>query len=945
MNFTVPVALLLLFGLPLIVWLGWPRVRFRRTRDVLSLLIRSLLYACLVLALAGAQIARGADKLSVVFLVDASDSISTAGRDSQLEYLRASLAAMTPDDQAAVVVFGSDALIDRPLSAVRDLTALRSSPVTSATDLEEAISLALALFPSDAAQRIIVLSDGAQTVGDAAAAASRAAATGVEISIVPIIQPALPEIRVTNVRAPETVSAGQFFDLGITVQSDTSAQADLTVLAGSAVVYRESVALDPGVNTFALTLQAGDAGFRDFRVQLEPESGADAFVQNNQLAAFSRVIGAPNVLLVAQDEGETDALSEALTTLGFTVDRVRPSGLPSTVVGLESYDSVIMANVPALRLSQQRMQTLQSYVRDLGGGLVVIGGPESYAAGGYFQTPLEESLPVEMRISDQQRLPMLTINYVIDRSGSMGTILPGNVSALELAKEAIIRSIDFLQPTDRAGIIGFDTDGLILAETQPVLNRIGLQTLVGTLGAGGGTDILAGMRLAAEQLADDPAPRKHIILLTDGGSDPAGLIDLTLSLNRDSDVTTSVISIGGGPEFLREMAEVGGGNYHEVSDVSQIPTIFTQETVLATRSYIIEGAFVPTIFANNPILEGITAAPPLYGYVASTPRQTAQVILRGNAPYFDPILAGWQYGLGRSIAFTSDATGRWGADWVTWDDFARFWSQAVEWTITEEASQNLETRIAMTGETARITVDARDDAGEFANGLLLNARVVPPDGSEAFTVPVRQTAPGQYEADFVPPGEGAYLVRLFGENQTGESLDTTAGWVMSYSPEYSAAGLSDGRMLLAALAAQTGGRDLTTEPSAAFLHNLQSRAGFTPAWPFLLLIAALLLPIDIAVRRLLITSSDLQRARAAVFGTGRASQATESRMSQLRQAKQRAETSRATGEVPASRPAESTAPRESGPLRPAAPTAPRSGSGSTASELLKRKKRDRDESA
>jgi hypothetical protein len=381
-----------------------------------------------------------------------------------------------------------------------------------------------------------------------------------------------------------------------------------------------------------------------------------------------------------------------------------------------------------------------------------------------------------------------------------------------------------------------------------------------------------------------------------------------------------------------------------VEGVEQIPTIFTQETVLATRSYLIEGAFVPSVFASSPILEGISAAPSLYGYVASTSRQTAQVVLRGPAPYFDPILAGWQYGLGRSVAFTSDATGRWGADWVTWADFARFWSQTVEWTITEEAAQNVETRIAMTGETARITVDARTDEGAFDNGLALSARVVPPEG-EAFTVPVRQVAPGQYEADFTPPAEGAYLVRLSGERLNGEPVNTTAGWVMSYSPEYSAAGLADGRALLASLAAATGGRDLTGEPAAAFVHNLPSRAGFTPAWPLLLLIAALLLPIDIAVRRLLITRTDLQRARAAVSGRGRASQATESRMSQLRQAKQRAEAQQRTGDIPAApAPGGQPAPPASAPARPSVP-APRSGSGSTASELLKRRKRDRDESA
>src|SRR5262249_13140223 len=155
---------------------------------------------------------------------------------------------------------------------------------------------------------------------------------------------------------------------------------------------------------------------------------------------------------------------------------------------------------------------LQTYVRDLGGGLIVVGGPDAYAPGGYFKTPLEETLPLDMQIRDQRRLPQLTIAYVIDRSGSMSMVGPSGVENIELAKEAIIRSLDFLQPSDRAGVLSFDTQGYWIAEPQPVLDRIGLQNLVGTLRASGGTDILAGMTLAGEAMQQEPSQRKHIIL-------------------------------------------------------------------------------------------------------------------------------------------------------------------------------------------------------------------------------------------------------------------------------------------------------------------------------------------------------------------------------------------------------------------------------------------------
>lgn len=918
MSFTTPLALILLIALPLTWYIGFPRFAYRRGRDVASLILRSVILLLLVLALAGAQIVRAADRLAVVFLVDASASVGANALPAMEDYIREAIQTMQPDDEAAVIMFGGDALVERPMNSVRDLAPLRSTPNTGNTDLEEAIGLGLALFPSGAAGRMVILSDGIPTVGDAEAAARRAAATGVEISYVPFTREAAPDIRVSDVRAPASVGAGEAFDLSLTVTADTATPATLSVFAAGAVIYREQVDLRAGDNTYALSLTAGAAGFRDFRVQVDPV-GADGFNQNNQLAAFTRVVGAPRVLVLSMPDAEADAayLASALEELGLTVDTAPPSALPIGVAALADYDAVVLNNVPATALSPQRMEALQSYVRDLGGGLIAVGGPDSYAPGGYFQTPLEETLPVEMQIRDQQRLPQLTIAYVIDRSGSMSAPSPSGVENLELAKEAIIRSIDFLQPSDRAGIVSFDTDGYWIAQPQPVFDRFALQGLVASLRAGGGTDILAGMRLAGEAMAQEPSPRKHIILLTDGGASERGLLELTRTLYEEFGVTTSTIAIGAGAAgFLDDMAQAGGGNYHVADDVATIPTIFAQETVLATRSYIMEETFTPALSALSPIMQGITAAPPLHGYVASTPKQTAQVILRGPEPFGDPILAAWQYGLGRAVAFTSDATARWAADWVAWDGFADFWAQAVRWTITEGTDANLETRVVMQGETARVIVDARDDEGAFLNGLALTGAVVMPDNSTQ-QVALQQVAPGRYEATFTPGAEGAYLLRVNGSGADDALYNQTSGWVMSYSPEFNL----DGReSQLTEIAALTGGESLADEPEAVFAHDLTARAASSPIWQYLLIAALLLLPFDVAVRRLLVTRGDLARVRAALSPKPREVESS-ARMTSLRDAKARAQQ-------------QTTAPSDASaapPSTPRAPDAPRPRPTRTAS--------------
>jgi uncharacterized membrane protein len=749
----------------------------------------------------------------------------------------------------------------------------------------------------------------------------------------------------------------------MTVEAEEATPATITVFADGAMIRTENVELQSGVTNYTLPLTASETGFTDFQVLVTP-AGGDGFYQNNELAAFSRVVGPPRVLLVSPSDDESHYLAEALGELGLTVDRVRPSELPIGIASLEDYDSIVLANVPATQLSTRRMDNLNTYVRDLGGGLVVVGGPQTYGPGGYFQTPLEEALPVESQIRDQQRLPQLTIVYVIDRSGSMSTIGPSGVSNLELAKEAIIRSVDFLQPTDRAGVVSFDVDGFWVAEVQPVLDRIGLQTFIATLQSGGGTDIMAGMRLAAQALQNDPSQRKDIILLTDGGADPAGLVELAGELYEQNDVTTTVIAIGAGAApFLADMAQAGGGNYYSVDVVETIPTIFTQETVLATRSYILEQEFVPAQSASSPIMNNINAAPPLLGYVATTPRQTGQVILSGPEPYRDPILAAWQYGLGRSVAFTSDGTARWASNWVGWEGFAQFWNQAVEWTITESASNNVEARVVMEGEQARVTVDARDDTGDFLNGLTLNARVVSPQG-EAINVPLQQVAPGRYEAAFAPDAQGAYFIRLAGGNDAGLAINQTTGWVMSYSPEYSLDAPAGN--LLQDIATLTDGESLAGSPNEVFAHNLTSQAALNPIWQYLLLAALLLLPFDIAIRRLLITRSDLARVRAWLFGEQQVIPETSERMSTLFGAKARAqktltaETSAVSSDTAPSRTVAALRSRrverqsggkaapevESPPRRRRTPTAtpapggaaPRTEGSNIAGELLKRRK-------
>ena len=898
MQLATPSALLLLIiFLPIVWYFGFPRHVFRRWRDITSLILRTAIVILLVLALAGLQNVQAVDKLAVVFLVDVSDSMGTTTQDDQLAYIREAVAGKTPEDEWAVVLFGDNAVPESDFSIVQVLEAFGSIPVTTHTDIANAIQTALSMFPPDASRRIVILSDGQATRGDAIARAQRASASGVEISYVPFFREPAPDVRITAIDAPSRVAESQDFDISVSINAEAPTPATLLIFSNGSLIHEEALDLQSGDTRYTLTQTSQFSGFLDFSAQIVVPNENDNFSQNNQLAAFSQVVGPSRVLLVTSDDEEIQFLLPALEQAGIIVDVIQPENLPINIPSLANYKSVILANVPATELSNAQMELLDQYVKDIGGGLVVVGGPETYAPGGYFQTPLERTLPVEMQIKDQQRLPQLTIAYLIDRSGSMGQVGRSGVPNLELGKRAVTLSLDLLQPTDRAAIGTFDTGGAWVAPFQNVNDKELLIALTNTIRSGGGTDILAGLRLVERDIVEEPSEIKHLILLTDGGANPQGLVELAESLFVDHGVTLSAIAIGQSPaNFLQRMATAGDGNFYQVQDVEQIPRIFTQETVLASRSYIIEDVFTPRLTGNNAIVDGMTSLPPLRGYVATTAKTAAQKILSGPEPFSDPILTSWQYGLGRVVAWTSDASSRWANEWVAWDDFSRFWGQAVSWSINAGANNNLETRIIMENDQARIVVDARDNNGEFLNGLVLTSSQLSPDGTSR-RIPLQQTASGRYEATFNPQTEGAYFLTINGDavlDEQDTTLTDVNGWVMSYSSEYITHAQDDS--LLARLADITDGNNLGEVPTEVFLHNLGDRQATTPIWEALVLIALLILPFDIAVRRLIITRTDINRARAYLSGRSTLQDERSERLEALLNVRERARESTSFGE-------------------------------------------------
>ncbi len=514
MTFTRPFLLLLLPIVAYFAYLGRPAGRYGRGRAWTALVLRCLIVILIVLSLAGIQSVHGGDELAVVFLVDVSDSVSEVERERALAFVAESLAEMGPDDRAALVLFGADALVERPMMGGGELGAVASIPRTQQTDLEGAIRAGVALFPAGSARRMVILSDGRPTLGQAEQAVRLAQAQGVQVDVVSLDAVLQDEAWLSELVAPDRLHQGEEFSLSVTARATTETEAVLTVLAGERIVAQEAVRLNPGDNTFAIPLAAGEPGFTPFRAYLAPI--ADAYPQNNGLSAFTLVEGPPRVLVVTADPVESDPLRAALQAAGLTVDQSSPGALVSDLAALAEYAAVVLVDTPAQSLSPRALLALQSYVRDLGGGLVAVGGPHAYGVGGWYDTPLEETLPVDMTIQDQERFPPMSIVVVIDKSGSMSAQESG-VQKIRLAGEAAARVAELITDLDEITVIAFDDRPVDVIGPLPGSQRDELIDQVIRLQAGGGgIYVLESLREALRYLADSDRPIRHVILLADG---------------------------------------------------------------------------------------------------------------------------------------------------------------------------------------------------------------------------------------------------------------------------------------------------------------------------------------------------------------------------------------------------------------------------------------------
>ena len=836
-EFTYPWALPALVGLPLVWWLARSAIALvTPKRRRLSWVLRCLVALCVGLALADLRWRNQTDRQEVVWLVDASRSVGQGAIEAAGKFIAAANQAVSIPRQS-IVAFAGQA------SALADAEALKklnpASVADTATDIQQALNFADANFPAGYNKTVVLFSDGVETAGDLARQFAGLRERGIRVHTVLVKPPDNPEVLVRAVTAPRTVALHEPFRVTTEIVSNREQTAQFDLFRNAVKVGTKEVTLHVGLNRFETNQSVNEGQIVEYVAQVRATQ--DTLAGNNSASAVVQSRGKSRILLLSDKPELSKPLYRALEPEGVELD-VRPaSGAPVDFADLQSFDLVIVDNVPATDLSPNQMKLMASYVRDFGGGFLMLGGDKAFGLGGYFRTPIEDLLPVRCDFMKDKENPSLGMLIIIDHSGSMN-----GQNKMEMAKEAAKSAVELLSPQDYVAVMAFDTTAYWVAPFESATDKAGVESKISTIQAGGGTNIASSLELAEDAMRSVPAKIKHVVLLTDGQS-VAGQFNELINRLVGGQVTLSTVGVGSDADqnILQQMAEWGHGRFYFTDNPQNIPQIFARETMMASKSSLQDSPFQAKVIRSADFLDGIPwdNAPFLLGQVLVKAKPTADLWMVSERG--DPLLATWRYGLGQGAAFTSDARNRWAGEWITWEGFSNFWVQLTRKLRRPAALKNFPATIAKESGGFRLKIDAVNEQGGFLSDLEGEAIVLGPDHSEK-KIPLELTAPGQFETFWPSKDPGAYYAQVV-LKRDGKAVEQQAVVAtLGYPDEYLLQPPDEA--MLRQLAAGTGGK---YNPGPAEILNGDPRTAEVQSelWPWLIGLALFLFVADVAARR------------------------------------------------------------------------------------------------
>ncbi len=738
MTLERPLFLLLLLALPAL-WL-WLARRGSRA----CLLLKCGAFVALVVALAGPWAEWSEQRLAVTVVMDASASMPRSARDRGQELLR-ELVRRASDAELRLVTFAESPRLHSVPRQAEKVAIPQHPGNVMGTDLESALRLTLGTFPERGARRVLLITDGNETRGQALTAALRARERGVAVHTLPAGGAARLPLRVDSLSLPQQVFSGERFTVSLGVNSLRTLSANISLTCQGRQIGAAPVELRAGDNQVDVEARITGSGVSLLEGRAAGEG--DERVLFSQAVAVRR----PRVLYVAA--GETTAhLADTLRRGQMDVETAPSFPLEAQP---ERWDAVLLDNYPDHRLPSAEHDALEKYV-SLGGGLVFIAGQNNARLAEQPRDPLEKLLPVR---GDPQPAPeeITAVVLVLDKSASMDGL------KIAMAREAGRASLITLRPTDKVGVIAFDSSFRWVVPLGPASDIARITALIGSISADGGTSIYPALAAGFQSIRQENAARKHIILLTDGWSTPGEFARLSQDAAQER-ITISTVGVGRevNRALLENLAREARGKSYFVENPEMIPQIVSGEVRELSASTIRERPFRPVLARPVEFTDGVDfgRAPRLLGYVKARARPGSETILRTDSG--EPLLVRWQYGLGRVVAFLSDAKNRWAAQWLGWNAYGTLWPQLVRDVCRRNRTVRAGVRPGVRQGEAVVYYDvAGDPSGGPARIFRPLERprvVVAVPGEAPRSLPLEETAPGHYEVTIPDRERGLYRI-------------------------------------------------------------------------------------------------------------------------------------------------------------------------------------------
>ncbi len=901
LMFSRPLMLGLIVFAP---WIWWMHLAgyagLPKSRSQLALLMRLCLLGLLVMVLAEPRAVRSRDVMSVVFALDVSDSIYNS--DEALKYIVDTAQKHRPkgkSDQAGLIIFGKTPACELSPSMSFPFEAFNSQVDRGATNIEQTLSYAGALLPEDSQGKVVLISDGVQTEGNLSRILDDLKGRGVAVDVLPIDYSYRNEVWLERLDLPQAVKLGETYEAGMLVKSLSEGKGKLVLRENGVVIAEQEIDYKTGTNRYTVPITLRSTGYYEYTASIEVPKVQDSLSQNNTVLNYIFVEGEGKVLLVTDGSGDRrdwELLQKGIQAGDRVVERIDGADLPRDATSLMPYDCIVFANVPHDEFDVQQLQAVRDAVYNLGVGFLMVGGSNSFGPGGYHRTVIEEILPVSMDVSQKKVLP----------KGALAIILhscefpEGNTWGKRITKQAI----KVLGAQDEVGVLAYTEVGeRWLFELTPAGEYESLVPIINGATIGDMPSFQNTMQLGLKGLMKSNAATRHMIILSDG--DPQPPTPALIKEFIDAKISVSMVAVfpHGGLEIskMQGVAEVTGGRYYFPEDPEQLPSIFIKESKTLKRSMLQNKVFTPEIAFPSPILKGIEGLPELKGYVITTAKgHPAMTILTAppdeeDPESQDPVLSIWQHGLGKTAAFTSDFSSNWGEYWQQWNRFQPFIKQLLTEVSRVKKDGHLRMSTHTSGGDAVIVVeDFHPDEGF----LELTAKLAGPN-QKSENIQLKQVAPRRYQATVPLWGHGRYhaiaqgvgTAAGAGKAGAGESGESGGerrdlafgGLIVPYSPEYLR--FRSNRQTLQDVADRTGGRVLTGDPvkDDIYQHGRAPKRSSKPIFDWFLIALAILLPLDVALRRIQIDFA----AMKAALGLGRRA-TTSATMGALLQAKQTA---------------------------------------------------------